>query len=260
MIPTRAARIERRARVGSLEFRVLTDEIPVEAPNGPVVLIHGIGMSHRYFSRLHDRLALTHRTVSIDLPGFGGLPRPEHDVDIPQMAAALAEVIDGVQLGAVTLVGQSMGTQWVTEVAAQRPDLVSRLVLIGPVTNHRARTLAAQTAALGLDTLLEPPGVNVLVLTDYLRCGVEWYLTQVRHMLDYRLERIIASVEAPVLLLRGGLDPIAPMGWCRELRERATTASLVTIPGRAHNTQHSAPRAVASAIRSFADAQADTTP
>ncbi len=146
---------------------------------------HGIGMSHRYLARLHDRLALTGVAISIDLPGFGGLPKPGRDVDIAEMAAALAEVIDDLQVGAVTLVGQSMGTQWVTELAVIRPDLVDRLVLIGPVTDDRARTPLAQSAALTLDTLLEPPGANALVFTDYLRCGPRWYLLQVRHMLAY---------------------------------------------------------------------------
>ena len=41
-----------------------------------VVLIHGIGVSHRYLRRLHGLLAETGDTYSIDLPGFGATPRP----------------------------------------------------------------------------------------------------------------------------------------------------------------------------------------
>lgn len=255
----RAARTERRVRVGALEFRVLTDDSPPDSEYRPAVLIHGIGMSHRYFARLHNELERDREVVSIDLPGFAGLPKPGRDVDIAEMAAALGEVVDGLQLGPITLVGQSMGSQWTTELAVERPDLVASLVLIGPVTNDRARTLPAQMTALGVDTLVEPPGGNAIVFTDYVRCGVPWYLVQVRHMLAFRLEHRIAAVEAPVLLLRGGVDPIAPMRWCRELRGRAKGASLVTVPGRAHNVQHSAPRAVASAIRAFVDTDADAT-
>jgi pimeloyl-ACP methyl ester carboxylesterase len=40
------------------------------------VLLHGIGVSYRYFSRLHRELALTADVYTFDLPGLGDAPRP----------------------------------------------------------------------------------------------------------------------------------------------------------------------------------------
>ena len=75
--------------VDGLSFRVLESGEP--APGRPaIVLVHGIGVSHRYLSRLHDVLAKGRKVYSIDLPGFGGLPKPARDVDVPAMADALA--------------------------------------------------------------------------------------------------------------------------------------------------------------------------
>jgi len=61
----------------------------------------------------------------------------------------------------------------------------------------------------------------------------------------------VAALTLPLLIIRGGNDPIAGQAWARRLRDRATLASLVTVPGHRHLVQHTAPRAVALAIGSF---------
>lgn len=232
-------------RLGELEFRSRTSP----SRSGAVfVLVHGIGMSHRYLARLHRALHAHGTVISMDLPGFGGLPKPPRDLDVPQMADGIARVIEDLGIGPVVLVGHSMGTQWVIESAVRRPDLARAVVAIGPVTDDRARTVGKQAAALALDMLREPPGANALVLGDYLRCGPGWYLTQLRHMLAYAPKAAADRLTVPLLVMRGSRDPVAPREWCRRLREAAREAVLVEIPGRAHNAQHSAPRAVAAAI------------
>ena len=214
----------------------------------PFVLVHGIGVSHRYLALLHDVLA-EHRSVyAIDLPGFGGLPKPPRDVDVAAMAAALGDVVASLGVGPVVLVGHSMGSQWVIELAAQRPELVTDVVAMGPVADSRHRTVLAQSAALALDTLGEGPAINLVVFTDYVRCGPRWYLTQLRHMLAHRTEDRVAALRCPLLIVRGERDPIAGLEWCRLLRDRAPRAVLVAIPGQFHVAQQSRPRAVASAI------------
>lgn len=232
-------------RVDELALRSFTSVRPASVT---VVLVHGIGMSHRHLMRLHRTLARHATVISVDLPGFGGLPKPDQDLDVGQMAAVLGGLLDAMNAGPVVLVGQSMGTQWVLELAAHRPELVRAVVLIGPVADERRRTAIQHAGLLALDTLREQPGTNAVVFSDYLRCGSTWYLTQLRHMLEYRIEDRIALVKQPVLVVRGARDPIAARDWCRRLRAVAADAVLIEIPGRAHNAQHSAPQAVASAI------------
>lgn len=239
---------EWRVDVEGLAFRVVATVDRSFADGAAVVLVHGIGVSHRYLSRLHDELAQSRPVYSIDLPGFGGLPKPGRDVDVPQMATALATVIASLGVGPVVLVGHSMGSQWVVEVGVQRPDLVTDVVVMGPVADARHRTIVAQTLALAADTLGETPAINAVVFADYLRCGVPWYLTQLRHMLAYPIEDRVPSLPCPLLVIRGSRDPIAGLEWCRLLRSRARQATLVLIPGQHHVAQQSAPRAVASAI------------
>ena len=250
-MPDRVRPAERRVDVGDLVFRVLSSVAP-ESREPAIVLVHGIGVSHRYLSRLHGELAARRTVFSIDLPGFGGLPKPRRDLDVREMAHALGRVVAGLGVGPVVLLGHSMGSQWVVETSLQRPDLVTTVVAMGPVADDRYRTIVSQTRALAVDTLGEPPSVNVIVFTDYLRCGVPWYLTQLRHMLAYRLEERVPDLAVPLLVIRGGADPIAGLEWCRRLRRSAPTAELVLIPRHHHVAQHSSPKAVASAILTLA--------
>ena len=236
--------------VAGCTFRVLSSTAD-HADAVTYVLVHGIGVSHRYLARLHRELARTSHVHSIDLPGFGGLPKPPRPLEVAEMSAALATVLERMDVGRAVLVGHSMGTQWVVELSLQRPALASHLVLIGPVADHRHRTAFAQSAALAVDTLGEPIDGNAMVFSDYLRCGPRWYLDQLREMLDYPLEERVRATGVPLLILRGGRDPIAGVEWSRRLRDNAPRASLVVLPRHRHLVQHTAPRGVTSAIAAF---------
>lgn len=239
----------RSVRRGDLAFRVIRSPGPATATVPTHVLVHGIGASHRYLKRLHEAIAETAPVVSIDLPGFGGLPKPADDVDVVRMATALCDVMASLDVGPVVLVGHSMGAQWAVEATLQRPDLVSNIVAMGPVTDERHRTVRAQAGALVLDTLREPPLANAVVLGDYLRCGPSWYGVQVLHMIAYPMRQKVAQLTRELLIIRGGVDPVSGRAWCRMLRDAAASATLVEIPGRPHVAQFAAPRAVAAAIR-----------
>ena len=235
-------------------FRVTSS--PGPGGGRPLVLVHGIGISSRAFARLHAELSVRAPVHSVDLPGFGPLPRPDRTLDVAGMAELLGEAIAAraAGLGAggpVVAVGNSMGAQWVVELARQRPDLVSHVVTIGPVVNDRRRGALAQGAALLADSLREPWSANRIVLSDYLRCGVRWYLRQLRHMLRYRIEERVAGLAQPLLVVRGGRDPIAPADWCARLAGAAPRARIAEIPGQPHLAQHTAPAAVADAIAGF---------
>ncbi|MCS5735197.1 alpha/beta fold hydrolase [Herbiconiux daphne] len=253
----RLTRDDRRITTGAGVYRVLSSiRAPDAATSGrprphAVVLIHGIGTSHRYLAKLHAEFETAGDVYSIDLPGFAGLPKPGTAPGVAAMAAGLARVLDELGVSDAVLVGHSMGAQWVVELAVERPDLAATVVAIGPVADDRHRTLLAQSAALGLDVLGETPAVNAVVLVDYLRCGPVWFLRESRPMLTYPLEDRVALLTMPFLVLRGGNDPIAGTSWCRRLRDRAPHGRFVVVPGHRHVVQFTAPRAVAAGIRSF---------
>lgn len=215
-----------------------------------IVLVHGIGTSHRYFSRLHRELETETMVYSLDLPGFGGTPKPAFTASVREMALLIANALDELAVRDAVLVGHSMGVQWVVELALLRPDLVSLVVAIGPVADSAHRTLAAQSRALAVDVMGEPPLTNAVVFVDYLRCGPAYYLAQSKPMLSYPVDERVAALTRPLLVIRGGNDPIAGDDWCRRLAARTPVGCVVTVPGNRHVVQFTAPKAVAGAIRS----------
>jgi pimeloyl-ACP methyl ester carboxylesterase len=210
-------------------------------------------MSHRYSERLRRELEHRGPVLSLDLPGFGGRPRPPGARwSVEDYAHHLAIVLDEHDLRDAVLIGHSMGAQFAVALAGNRPDLVSRLVLVGAVVDPDRRTALQQMFDLLRDLVTEPPAAIATVTGDYLRTGARWFFAELRAMLAYRTEEALVHVRCPVLVARGENDPIARREWCEALAAHADDGSLVEFPGGGHVVQHTRPAAVARAITRFA--------
>ncbi|MDX6489211.1 MAG: hypothetical protein QOK13_1826, partial [Gaiellaceae bacterium] len=71
------------------------------------VLLHGLGVSSRYFEPLARILAEKHRVVAVDLPGWDGSDRPDAVLDIPGLAGELAAWLDAEGLVRPRIVANS---------------------------------------------------------------------------------------------------------------------------------------------------------
>lgn len=246
-----------RARVETVSVGGLPVRLRTLAPAGrlhdplasTVVLVHGIGMSHRSFDRSQRVLARVHRTVSVDLPGFGGLSAAGRALDAEALADLVVEAVRSRGAGELVVVGQSMGTQVAVEAALRHPDVVSSVVLVGPVVDDRRRTLLHQALGLGRDCLVEGPRMNAVVLTDYLR-SVRQYLRELGPMLRYPMLERVAALAVPALVVRGTRDPIARHGWAARVAAHADRGALVELPG-AHHVQEHQPVGFADLVTEF---------
>jgi len=212
------------------------------------LLVHGIGVSPDYFSRLSEQLRPHGIVYAVELPGFGATPRPDRALGIEDFAALLIAFSEVWNLDNPVLVGHSMGTQIVTEMAVRKPALSDRVVLMGSVVDPQAPTPFGQGFRLFRDMLVEPPSANWIVLMDYLRCGPRWYLTELPAMLTYPLEERLPLLQAYTLVVRGARDPVAPAEWSERLAELVPRSVRLDVPKAAHVVQHRAAPVVAAAI------------
>lgn len=224
------------------------------------VLVHGIGVSSRYYTRLARVLARSGEVHVVELPGFGAAPRPDEPLTVEQHAATVNAYVRSVGLERVVLVGHSMGVQVVVEAALQDPGLFSSVVGIGGVVDPGARTAPQQALRLAQDTLREPPLANWAVLRDYLRTGPRWYLRTLPVMLGYRTEEALVRLRVPLLVMRGARDPIARHGWAEKMRRLAPGARLVEVDGAAHVAMYSRPEEVAEEILAHSRSAAGREP
>ena len=218
-------------------------------PGAPaVVLVHGLGVSSRYFRPLIEALRGHADVVAPDLPGFGRSCDWSEALDIEQLADALAGAIESLALGRPLLVGNSLGCQVAVDLAVRRPELVAALALVGPTVDPAARTFRQQLARLAVDAFREPPRSLVEIALDYGRAGPRRTLRTARHALGDRIEAKLPLVEQPAIVIRGEHDPLAPARWCEAAASLLPAGTVVTIPGVAHAAHWSAPVETAAAL------------
>lgn len=224
---------------------------PLDADRA-VVLVHGVGSSSRAYQKLADHLVAHGEVHAVDLPGFGASPHLTRDVTIPEHAAAVAhyvrEHVLDAGLPAPVVVGHSMGAQVVGQLLADHPDVASTGVLIGPTAEPGTRSLGSQAARLAVDAIGESPRtIGVLLVDALVRCRTPYYLGQLRHVIEYRLEDVLPRSTVPVDVVRGRRDPVAPPDWIELLAARAPFGRHHTVRGR-HHSMDTDPAGVAEIV------------
>jgi pimeloyl-ACP methyl ester carboxylesterase len=250
LAPTAALRIT-WTTVRGLRLHARVADVLAPADTAAVVLVHGVGVSSRYMVPLAERLAPHCRVYAPDMPGFGRSDSPPRLLDVPGLADFLAAWLEETGHGPATFVGNSLGCQVVIDLAARRPELVERAVLIGPTTDPKVRNLIRLLARGVLDLPHESPALYPILLADYLRAGPVRTLRTLQAGVDDPLLDKLPAVRAPVLVVRGDRDPIAPRRWVRELAGRLPAGRWAEVPGSAHAAHFDAAERVADMVRSF---------
>lgn len=216
------------------------------------VLVHGLGVSSRYFQPLAAELARRGEVLVVDLPGYGMSPGPGRAVGLEDHARVLGQMVAELGLRDPVLVGHSMGAQIVTLLAAEQPEITDRVVLLAPTMESRRRGLPTATRVMLMDALREPPRVVAIALTDYIvRCGLPYLFRQIPLMLVDRIEERMPAVAARVLVICGDRDAVVSRAWGRLLSERLSDGEYHEVSG-AHVVMHTDPVAVARHIEEHA--------
>jgi len=223
-----------------------------ETSDPAFVLVHGIGVSSRYFQPTAAELAQHGQVYLVDLPGYGASPDPRRDVSLSDHAAVLASFLAAARLTRPVIVGHSMGAQVVARLAVEHPDIIDHIVLMAPTLPPEARTFWRSVGRLFIDGFREPPIVNLIAVTDYfVRCGVPYALRQIPHLLGDRLEDYVHRVRAHTLVLAGDRDPIVSPEWAAEVSALIPNSRAQTVSG-AHVVMFTDPVTIADEISKHA--------
>ena len=232
----------------STHYRMSTEE--PERPM-PVVLVHGLAVSHRYLMPTARALSGSYQVYLPDLPGFGLSGKPVTAYGVAEHARHLATWLTGVGLPAACLLGNSFGCEVAVALAAEYPQLAAALVLVGPTSDPAARTRRAQIGRWLRDVVREDKRQAPILLRDAWDAGPRRVAATLGHSVRNAVDRALRRVEAPTLFLRGSRDPIAPAAWLAEAARVTRNSVLAEIPGAAHNAITTAGPQVAALVRTF---------
>ncbi|GHF21848.1 alpha/beta fold hydrolase [Pseudolysinimonas yzui] len=210
-----------------------------------------------------------YRVAIIDLRGHGDSATDFDRYDNPGNAEDVAALIDHLG-GPAVIIGNSMGAAVGTLVAAERPDLVAGLVLVGPfVRNGKANALlravmrvATSAPLVGVTWKSYLPslyrGTPPTDLPDYLAAvatgmkGHEKAISATMRTSHDVAEAALPRVTADTLVVMGELDPDfpSPAGEAAWIAEQLG-AEVLMVPDAGHYPHSQRPDLVVPAVTAF---------
>ncbi|MET7878352.1 alpha/beta fold hydrolase [Micromonospora profundi] len=205
----------------------------VDEDKPPALLLHATGMTTGDWDVIASGLRVDRTVCAVDLRGHGASDWPgTYTMDL--FAHDVIGVIDRLDIGAVDLVGHSLGGLVACRVAAERPLLVRKLVLEDIGFLHP-----------------RPPALPERPAGDL---PFDWRMVeQVRPQIDDPdpgWADIVARITAPALLIAGGPSSPVPQQHIAELADRLADARLTTIAA-GHLVHQTAPAEYLRTLTAF---------
>jgi magnesium chelatase accessory protein len=249
---------------------------------GPtVLLVHGTGASTHTWRHLAPLLAATHSVLALDLPGHAFTdPLPAGAATLPRMAAAVGELLAVLRSTPEICIGHSAGAAVLARMcldhAAEPRALVSingallplpgvagllfspaaRLLASGSIAARLFAWRAGQRGAVehlvaSTGSKLDEQGIELYRRLIASPAHVAGALAMMAAWQLVDLERDLASLATPLLLLVARGDRTVPPTEAARVRRIVREAEVATIEGAGHLVHEEKAAEVALEIRRF---------
>jgi pimeloyl-ACP methyl ester carboxylesterase len=257
---------------------------PPDAP--PVLLLHGLGATNASMLPLLADLAVDHRVIAPDFPGFGSSDAPRWRYRAGDLAAWLQAFQHAVGAPRAVLVGNSLGGRVAIEAGLRSPETVERLVLLCPSPAFRRLRqlvpvvrlippdaalmripLSHRAVVFTLRSLFAKPGrlprawydaaadEHLLVMRRYRhRRAFYAALRQIYLESAYGTNGFwerLPQLTRPALFVWGDSDWLVPASFARHVVDALPQAESVVLPDCGHVPQYEHPEETARLVRAF---------
>jgi pimeloyl-ACP methyl ester carboxylesterase len=225
----------------------------------PLLMIMGTSGSIPLWGEMVPRLAQTHQVIAFDNRGLGGSDRGDGAISVASLAADTSALLEALEVPRAHVLGWSLGSAIVQELALARPDQVAsallyatwarcdgfqRSVLAALRLPYVVRDLEAALAASGLafsPQLLDNPDFAEMVGAllpafpqneEQMQVTVEQWDADLAHD---TLDRL-GAITAPTLVVGGEQDLLTPPWQVRKVADAIPGAQyeFVAGPGSSH--------------------------
>ncbi|MEV3870160.1 alpha/beta hydrolase [Streptomyces sp. NPDC049906] len=226
----------------------------VEGSGPGLALVHGVGGSAEgAFGTVVEALAREHTVVRPNLSGSGETTDGGGPLVLQQLAEQVAGALEASTDGPADVLGFSLGGAVAATLAATRPELVNRLVLVGswayPDPRHRfyfetwAKLLTADVDLFRRFTTLtgfSPAAVNGWG-DEGLAASLEnhaWpepgIARQVEVGLHSDVRDLLPKITAPTTIIGFGQDEMIPVEGSRQLHAGIPGSKLIELEKQGH--------------------------
>ena len=240
-------------------------------------MLHGLGGGHLAFSPQVEVLASSgYRAVAWDMPGYGHSP-PIEPYTFKGLAERCIALVEGLQCGTVSLVGQGIGGMVAQEVVARRPELVDKLLLSGTTAafelpagqtwdavarHYIAHHTALLDAGKGMAELAQwlvpqqvgpgslPEGVRLASHCMSLVPPATWRRA-VEAVTGFDRRSSLAAIRVPTLVLAGEFDRDTPPAAMQAMAQAIPGSTYLEMAGMGHLLNLEAPEEFDGALLNF---------
>jgi pimeloyl-ACP methyl ester carboxylesterase len=245
-------------------------------PSDPVLLHHAAGGNLHRWRAWVPTLARRRRVVRFDMRGHAGTPPPHGlQYSLPELAADIARVMDGLGIEKAHLVGASAGGIVSLRFAHDFPDRLHSLTLAA--STPRLAQMGASMDAGAWRRILEEQGTRAWLMADTdKRFGpntdrhvVEWYADEGAKtsapavmalqscLLSQDLTSLLPEIAIPTLILAASQDDITPLDVQKLMAGQMPNAVLEIYEGVGHNMKVEIPDALAARTLDFMESAAE---
>jgi pimeloyl-ACP methyl ester carboxylesterase len=241
-------------------------------PKGkPVLLLHGWTDSSRAWTILAPHL-LKHRLLIPDQRGHGGSDKPACCYSTSAFAHDAMLLLDAKGISTADVIGHSLGSMVGQWIAAEHPERVGKLVLIGstalpPMRRddpfYREVIAFKAPPALGSEFMRgwSPSGSPTPVDRAFLAFAdretaavpLQVWRGVMRELVEVPIGRFAPDIKAPVLILSGGKDPFFTAEHHAALVKAYPVAEAHVFPDLGHNLNMERPEEVGPVLARFLD-------
>jgi pimeloyl-ACP methyl ester carboxylesterase len=233
----------------------LNIRVKVAGAGAPVLYLHpAAGLAWDPFL---SHLAQSYTVYAPEFPGTSvGDPYAIHAVDhLSDVVLIYEEVVRTLGLNKPVVIGQSFGGMLAAELVSANPNLASKVVLLDPIGLWRddlpvanwIATPPAQLPALLFHDPSSPAAQSMLAMPEdpdlaaAATAGMVWAFGSTGKFAwpipDRGLRKRLHRLTAPVLLVWGREDRLAPVGYVEEWQAELSNAQAVVIDNCGHIPQ-----------------------
>ena len=215
----------------------------------PLVLLHGLSGSTRWWRKNIPFLARHFTLFMADLAGFGR--GRGQSFRLNDAADVLLEWLGALRLPGYALIGHSMGGYIAADMASRVGSGVQQLVLVDAAAVPLQRTLLRNTLALAESLPALPRDFYPVLMGDALRAGPLTLARATLQILYSRLGARLAAIHAETLILWGEKDRLLPREMGRRLHQALPGSRFQIIPGAGHVPMWDQPERFNQAVLAF---------